>query len=52
MKVNQTHEIEKFIEKPSAELLPEWTSDLPEKYTADKKHYLASMGIYLFKKKP
>ncbi len=50
MKVNQTHEIEKFIEKPSADLLPDWTSELPEKYTAEKKHYLASMGIYLFKK--
>lgn len=50
MKVNQSQEIEKFIEKPSADLLPEWTSELPEKYTVEKKHYLASMGIYLFKK--
>ncbi len=50
MKVNQTEEIEKFTEKPSADQLPEWTSDLPEKYTAEKKHFLASMGIYLFKK--
>jgi glucose-1-phosphate adenylyltransferase len=50
MKVNQEHEIERFIEKPSPDLLPEWVSDMPEKYAAEKKHYLASMGIYLFKK--
>lgn len=50
MKVNQEQEIEKFIEKPAAEALPEWTSELPEQYANTGKHYLASMGIYLFKK--
>src|SRR5687767_2594819 len=50
MKVNQNLEVEKFIEKPSVDILPEWTSEMPEKYSKEKKHYLASMGIYLFKK--
>ncbi|HUR30522.1 MAG TPA: glucose-1-phosphate adenylyltransferase [Saprospiraceae bacterium] len=50
MKVNQNLEVEKFIEKPAVDILPEWTSDMPEKYAKEKKHYLASMGIYLFKK--
>ena len=50
MKVNQNNEIEKFIEKPSHNILHEWTSDVSEKYADEKKNYLASMGIYLFKK--
>ena len=50
MKVNQNLEVEKFIEKPSVDILPEWTSEMPEKYSKEKKHYLASMGIYLFRK--
>lgn len=50
MKVNQNLEIEKFTEKPEKDILPEWTSEMPEKYAKEKKHYLASMGIYLFKK--
>jgi len=50
MKVNQNLEIERFIEKPGKDILPEWTSELPEKYSKDKLNYLASMGIYLFKK--
>ncbi len=50
MKVNQNHEIERFIEKPSKEELKDWQSDVPEEYAKENKHYLASMGIYLFKK--
>lgn len=50
MKVNQQKEIEKFTEKPSADILEEWKSDVPEKYAQEKKHFLASMGIYIFKK--
>ena len=50
MKVNQENEIEKFTEKPSADVLSDWTSDVPERYATEKKHFLASMGIYLFKK--
>lgn len=50
MKVNQNSEIEKFTEKPSADILEEWKSDVAEKHANEQKHYLASMGIYLFKK--
>lgn len=50
MKVNHQNEIEKFIEKPSEDILPEWASDVDEKYARQDKHYLASMGIYVFKK--
>lgn len=50
MKVNQNQEIEKFTEKPSADILEDWKSEMPEKYAKEKKHFLASMGIYLFKK--
>ncbi len=50
MKVNQNLEIERFIEKPSSAELTEWQSDVPDKYAREEKNYLASMGIYLFKK--
>jgi glucose-1-phosphate adenylyltransferase len=50
MKVNQNLEVEKFTEKPPMEVLEEWKSDVPEKYAQEKKNFLASMGIYLFKK--
>jgi glucose-1-phosphate adenylyltransferase len=50
MKVNQNLEIERFIEKPGKDILNEWTSEVPEKYAKEKKNFLASMGIYLFKK--
>ncbi len=50
MKVNQNNEIESFIEKPGEDILNDWTSEVPEKYAAEQKNFLASMGIYLFKK--
>src|SRR6187431_2901284 len=50
MKVNQNLEIERFTEKPSPSELSDWQSDVPEIYAKEKKNYLASMGIYLFKK--
>lgn len=42
--------IDSFIEKPSPELLPKWTSPVAESYQAQGKNFLASMGIYLFNK--
>lgn len=50
MKVDKDGIIDSFIEKPSVEVVSNWTSPLPEKYTKQDKHYLASMGIYVFKK--
>ena len=50
MKVNKAGLIKKFIEKPSADLLPKWTSPVAAEYKKQNKPYLASMGIYLFNK--
>lgn len=40
--------ITSFIEKPKQELLPDWASDTGEEMKGKGRHYLASMGIYLF----
>jgi len=40
--------ITSFIEKPKQELLPDWASDTGEEMKGQGRHYLASMGIYLF----
>lgn len=51
LKTNSESFIESFIEKPAAELLPDWESDVSEEMKREGKHYLASMGIYIFNKK-
>jgi glucose-1-phosphate adenylyltransferase len=51
MKVNEKGYIPRFIEKPSADQLPNWVSEVSP---ANKKHgrvYMASMGIYIFNRK-
>lgn len=48
LKTNVQGDIEAFIEKPAPELLPEWTSEVSDEMKAKGKHYLASMGIYIF----
>lgn len=50
MKVNADGFIDDFIEKPSMDLLTDWKSAVPEAYSSQGKHYLASMGIYIFKR--
>jgi glucose-1-phosphate adenylyltransferase len=50
MKVDAEGTIERFIEKPKADLLPEWESAVPDEYRREGKNYLASMGIYIFSK--
>lgn len=40
--------VDSFIEKPAKELLPDWVSDTGEVMQAQGRHYLASMGIYIF----
>ncbi|SMO65230.1 glucose-1-phosphate adenylyltransferase [Fodinibius sediminis] len=50
MKTNESGLIERFIEKPDKEELDQWQSDMPEKFRSQGRHYLASMGIYIFKK--
>lgn len=51
LKTNSESFIESFIEKPAAALLPDWESDVSEEMKSEGKHYLASMGIYIFNKK-
>ncbi|HMN90217.1 MAG TPA: glucose-1-phosphate adenylyltransferase [Saprospiraceae bacterium] len=48
MKVNAEGMIEKFIEKPKIEVLPEWESVVEESLQREERVYLASMGIYIF----
>jgi glucose-1-phosphate adenylyltransferase len=48
LKSDENNLITSFIEKPKAELLPEWKSEVNEKLKSKGKEYLASMGIYLF----
>jgi glucose-1-phosphate adenylyltransferase len=51
LKTNSDSCIESFIEKPAKELLSDWESDVSEEMKSEGKHYLASMGIYIFNKK-
>jgi glucose-1-phosphate adenylyltransferase len=51
MKLNANGLIDSFIEKPNIDLLPQWQSALSPESAAEGKHYLASMGIYIFNKK-
>jgi glucose-1-phosphate adenylyltransferase len=48
MKVNKGGMIDSFIEKPKADLLPDWESPVPADARKKGKIYLASMGIYIF----
>ncbi|MFZ1749785.1 MAG: glucose-1-phosphate adenylyltransferase [Saprospiraceae bacterium] len=48
MKVNAQNKIVSFIEKPSMDLLPDWSSEVTDEQKAKGKIYLASMGIYVF----
>ena len=50
MKVNEDNEIVNFIEKPATDILPEWKSPVEEKHASKGNHFLASMGIYVFKR--
>jgi glucose-1-phosphate adenylyltransferase len=48
LKVDEDNFITSFIEKPAAELLPDWTSDTGAEMQGENRNYLASMGIYIF----
>ena len=48
LKTDSENFISSFIEKPAPELLPDWTSEVSDEMKAEGKHYLASMGIYIF----
>ena len=51
LKTNDENLITSFIEKPSPDVLPDWTSDTGAAMVSAGKNYLASMGIYIFSKK-
>lgn len=48
LKTDDENFISSFIEKPAAELLPDWTSEVSDEMKQEGKIYLASMGIYIF----
>lgn len=50
MKVGSDNVIESFVEKPSSDELKDWGSEVSDELKAKGKHYLASMGIYVFDK--
>ncbi len=51
LKSNTEQMITSFVEKPSKDLLPQWTSDTGAVMAQQGRHYLASMGIYIFNRK-
>ncbi len=50
LKTDDDNVITSFIEKPDASLLPDWTSNVSDEMNNSGRHYLASMGIYIFNK--
>jgi glucose-1-phosphate adenylyltransferase len=50
LKSNQENLITSFVEKPKKEILKDWVSDTGTEMKAQGRHYLASMGIYVFNK--
>lgn len=48
LKTDENNVITSFIEKPAAELLPDWTSKVSNEMKKQGKNHLASMGIYIF----
>ncbi|TAF51022.1 MAG: glucose-1-phosphate adenylyltransferase [Sphingobacteriia bacterium] len=50
LKTNEEQMITSFIEKPKLDVLPDWVSDTGSEMQKTGRHYLASMGIYIFNK--
>lgn len=50
MKTDNKQFISSFVEKPSKDQLPKWTSPVSARLQKKGKEYLASMGIYIFKR--
>ena len=48
MKTDEDHFITSFVEKPNAEVLKDWVSDVGDSMRGQNRNYLASMGIYVF----
>jgi len=50
LKTDENNNITSFIEKPNNEKLKGWESNVSEDMYRSGRHYLASMGIYIFNK--
>jgi ADP-glucose pyrophosphorylase len=50
LRANEANEITAFIEKPDKDEVLNWTSEVSENLHKQGRHYLASMGIYVFSK--
>lgn len=50
MKTDPKQNIVSFVEKPSLDEVDKWTSEVSQEMKNQGKHYLASMGIYIFKR--
>ena len=50
LKSDDENKITSFIEKPGYDKLPDWISDTGQVMQSLGRNYLASMGIYLFKR--
>jgi glucose-1-phosphate adenylyltransferase len=50
MKTDKKSVVTSFIEKPKAELLHDWESEVSDEMKNENRNYLASMGIYIFNK--
>lgn len=48
LKTDSNSFISSFTEKPSQDKLPGWESEVDDQMTEEGRHYLASMGIYIF----
>jgi len=51
MKVDDNGYIPRFVEKPKADLLPAWESEVSAANKKRGRIYMASMGIYIFSRK-
>lgn len=48
LKTDDNSFISSFTEKPNSDKLPGWESEVDDEMKAENRHYLASMGIYVF----
>lgn len=48
LKTDSENFITEFTEKPNLSVLQDWGSEVSDEMKAEGKHYLASMGIYIF----
>ena len=51
LKSNEENLITSFVEKPQKNILSDWKSDTGTSMQQQGRHYLASMGIYIFNRK-